>query len=59
MDVEDRDCVLLRKRNWIIVFLSEPDEESFCEAKCVMVVKGWISRMEDSVWCMWKWASGE
>jgi len=21
----------------------------FCEARCVIVVKGWISRMEDSV----------
>lgn len=51
-DVEERDALLLRKRNWIWMFLSEPDEESFSEARCVMVVKGWISRIDDSAWCM-------
>jgi hypothetical protein len=32
---------------------------TFWEARYVIVVKGWISRMEDSVWWMWKWARGE
>ncbi len=50
--MEERDALLLRKRNWIMMFLSASDEVSFCEARCVIVVKGWISLMEDSVWCM-------
>ena len=62
---------LLRNRNWIIVVSSfASDNETtffdvelgvatFWDARCVMVVKGWISRMEDCVWWIWKCASGE
>ena len=32
---------------------------SFWLARWVIVVKGWISRMEEPEWWMWKWASGE
>lgn len=59
----------LRKRNWIIIVssdgvartFSEVEEGvlTFCDARCVIVVNGWISRIEDSVWWMWKWARGE
>ena len=57
--------LLLRKRNWIMMVSSleldtmvfravELGVATFWEARCVMVVKGWISRMEDPVWWMWK-----
>ena len=56
---------LLRKRNWIMMVSSlaldamvfravELGVATFWEARCVMVVKGWISRIEDPVWWMWK-----
>ena len=55
--------LLLRKRNWIIMVSSleveakgfravELGVATFWEARCVMVVKGWISRIEDPVWWM-------
>lgn len=61
---------LLRKRNWIEMVWSLPVEvrgfsevelgtESFWVARWVIVVKGWISRIEDSVWWIWKCAKGE
>ena len=57
--------LLLRKRNWIVMVSSleldamdfravELGVATFWEARCVMVVKGWISRIEDPVWWMWK-----
>ena len=56
---------LLRKRNWIMMVSSlvveamvfravELGVATFWEARCVIVVKGWISRIEDPVWWMWK-----
>ena len=65
LGTNERDALDLRKRNCIIIVSSEDEDArtfrsvelgvaTFLEARWVMVVNGWISLMDDSVWWMWK-----